>query len=137
LKTSTRSCFTRYFQYELSGYRLDNVYSICDLGVVLDSKVGFTSHIDSLVVKASRMLGYTIGKELRDPYTLKTLYIIRSVSFASVHLKRIEAIQKQFSRFTLRTLARSRYIELPSYSGADWQLWHFKYIREIGAFLYQ
>jgi hypothetical protein len=50
------------------------VNSICDLGVVLDSKLNFTSHIDSLVVKDSRMLGYIrrIGKEFRDPYTLKT-----------------------------------------------------------------
>jgi hypothetical protein len=49
---------------------------ICNLGVVLDSKLNFTSHIDSLVVKTSRMLGYLrrIGKEFRDPYTLKTLY---------------------------------------------------------------
>jgi hypothetical protein len=54
----TRSRFTRHFQYELSGQRLDNVDFICDLGVVLDSKFNFTSHIDSLIVKASRMLGY-------------------------------------------------------------------------------
>jgi hypothetical protein len=52
-----RSRFTRHFQYELSGHKLDSVDSICDLGVVLDSKLNFTSRIDSLVVKASRMLG--------------------------------------------------------------------------------
>jgi hypothetical protein len=62
----TRSRFTRHFQYELSCHKLDNVDFICDLGVVLDSKLhNFTSHIDSLLVKASRMLGYIrrIGKE--------------------------------------------------------------------------
>jgi hypothetical protein len=53
----TRSRFTRHFQYELSGHRLDSVDSICDLGVDLNSKLFFTSHIDSLIVKASRMLG--------------------------------------------------------------------------------
>jgi hypothetical protein len=75
--TFARSRCTRHFQYELSGYRLNSVDSICDLGVVLDSKFNFISHIDSLVVKASRMLGYIrrIGKEFRDSYTLKTLYI--------------------------------------------------------------
>jgi hypothetical protein len=54
--------------------QLDSVDSICDLGVVLGSKLNFTSHIDSLIVKASRMLGFMrrIGKEFRDPYTLKT-----------------------------------------------------------------
>jgi hypothetical protein len=61
----TRSRFTRHFEYESSGHRLDSVDSICDLGVVLDSKLNFTLHIDSLVVKAYRMLGYMriIGKE--------------------------------------------------------------------------
>jgi hypothetical protein len=35
----TRSRYTKYFQYELSGHRLNSVDSICDLGVVLDSKL--------------------------------------------------------------------------------------------------
>jgi hypothetical protein len=54
----TRSRFTRHFQYKLLGHKMDSEDSICDFGVVLDSKLNFTSHIDSLVVKASRMLGY-------------------------------------------------------------------------------
>jgi hypothetical protein len=59
--------------------------SICDLGVVLDSKLNFPSHIDSLTFKASRMLGYIgrVGKKFRDPYTLKTLYN----SFVRPHLE--------------------------------------------------
>jgi hypothetical protein len=65
------------------------VDSICDLGVVLDSKLNFTSQIDSLVVKASRMLGYVrrIGKKDRDPYTLKTLnnsFVRSHLDYASV-----------------------------------------------------
>jgi hypothetical protein len=124
----TRSHFTRHFQYDLSGYRLDSVDSIWDLGVVLDSKLNFTSHIDSLIVKASRMLGYIwrIGKEFRDPYTLKTLYnsfVWSHLDYASVvwssyygvYLKRIEAIQKKFLKFALRTLGCSRDIKLPPY----------------------
>jgi hypothetical protein len=39
---TSRSRFTRHFQYELSGHGLDSVDSICDLGVVLDSKLNFT-----------------------------------------------------------------------------------------------
>jgi hypothetical protein len=47
---------------------------VCDFGVVLDSKLNFTSQIDSLIVKASRMLGYirSIGKEIRDPYKIRS-----------------------------------------------------------------
>jgi hypothetical protein len=81
---SLTRCFTKHFQYELSGHRLDSVDSICDLRVVLDSKLNFTSYINYLVVKAFRMLGYIrrIGKEFRDPYTMKTLYD----SFVRSHL---------------------------------------------------
>jgi hypothetical protein len=63
---------------------LDSVDSTCDLGVVLDSKLNFTSYIDSFFVKASRTLGCIrrISKEFRDPYTLKTLYN----SFVRSHL---------------------------------------------------
>jgi hypothetical protein len=55
------------------------VDSICDIGVVLDLKLNFTSLIDSLIVNDSRMLCYIrrIGKEFRDPYTMKRC-IIRS-----------------------------------------------------------
>jgi hypothetical protein len=64
----TRSCFTRHFQYEISGHKLDSVDSICDLEVVLDSKLNFTSHIDALLVKPSKMLVYIrrIGKEFKE-----------------------------------------------------------------------
>jgi hypothetical protein len=54
----TRSRFTRYFQYDFSGHRLDSVDSICDIGVVLDSKLNFTSHIDSLIVKVFQDVGF-------------------------------------------------------------------------------
>jgi hypothetical protein len=68
---------------------LDSVNSICDLEVVLDSKFNFTSHIDSLGCKSFQDVGYIrrIGKEFRDPYTLKTLYnsFVRShLDYASV-----------------------------------------------------
>jgi hypothetical protein len=61
----------------------------CDLGLVLDSKLNFTSHIESLVLKASRMLSYRrrISKEFRDPYSLKTLhnsFVWSHLDYASV-----------------------------------------------------
>jgi hypothetical protein len=137
----TRSRFTRHFQYELSGHRLDSVDSICDLGVVRDSKLNFTSHIDYLIVQPSRMLGYirrylyqlflcnptsVSQNPFRDLYTLKTLYnsFVRShLDYASVvwtqncggHLKRIEVIRKKVLKFALRTLGWRCDIELLPY----------------------
>jgi Reverse transcriptase (RNA-dependent DNA polymerase) len=72
----SRSITPGHPSYVLSSHLLENVDKICDLGVSLDSKLNFTSHVDSIINKASRMLGYIrrIDKEFTDPYTLRTLY---------------------------------------------------------------
>jgi hypothetical protein len=59
------------------GIILDRVDSINDLGVIMDSKMAFTGHIDVTVERALAMLGFVkrLSCELRDPYTLKTLYV--------------------------------------------------------------
>jgi hypothetical protein len=55
--------------FMLSGHLLENVDKICDLGVILDTKLNFISHIDCILNKASRMLSYIkrIGKDFTDP----------------------------------------------------------------------
>jgi hypothetical protein len=101
----------------LSGHLLENVNKICDLGMILDTKLNFISHIDSIINKDSRMLGYIkrIGKDFTDPYTLRTLYntFVRSnldyagviwSPYYGVHIDRIEAVQRKFVRFVLRFL---------------------------------
>jgi hypothetical protein len=66
----------------LGGIILDRVESINDLGVIMDSKVSFTGHID--VGGALAMLGFMkrFCREFRDPYTLKSIYVslVRSKS---------------------------------------------------------
>jgi hypothetical protein len=42
----------------LGGNILDRVDSINDLGVIMDSKMSFTGHIDGTVGKALAMLGF-------------------------------------------------------------------------------
>jgi hypothetical protein len=54
----TRSRFTRHFQYELSGHRLDSADSICDLGIVLATKLNFTSSTDSLCNRSQKTKFY-------------------------------------------------------------------------------
>jgi hypothetical protein len=57
--------------------RLRRVDSINDLGVIMDSRISFTGHIDVTVGKALSMLGFVkrLSCEIRDPYPLKTLYV--------------------------------------------------------------
>jgi hypothetical protein len=96
------------FSYMLGGIILDRVDSINDLGlgVIKDSKVSFTEHMDVTVGKAFAMLGFVkrLSREFRDPYTLKTLYVslVRPKleyascvwrSFYGAHIDRIERVQ--------------------------------------------
>jgi hypothetical protein len=57
------------YNYELSNHILDRVDKMHDLGVLLDPKLDFRSHIEGLIVRAAKMLGYVrrIGKEFKDP----------------------------------------------------------------------
>jgi hypothetical protein len=54
---------------------LERVDVINDLGVLVDSKMTFVNHIESIVSKSARMLGFIkrVSREFRDPY--KTLYV--------------------------------------------------------------
>jgi hypothetical protein len=57
----------------LGGIILDRVDSINGLGVIMDRKM-------SMVGRALAMLGFVkrLSCELKDPYTLKTLYVYRA-----------------------------------------------------------
>jgi hypothetical protein len=46
------------FLYMVGGIILDRVNSVNDLGVIMDSKVSFTGHIDVTVGRAFAMLGF-------------------------------------------------------------------------------
>jgi hypothetical protein len=124
----SRSTSLLNFEYCLSGCVLDRVEIINDLGVVLDTKLTFSPHIDGMISKASRQLGYIkrIGREFRDIHSLKTLYssFVRSIlEYASIiwnpyyrtHSDRIERLQRRFMRFALRHLRWNNDSPLPPY----------------------
>jgi hypothetical protein len=46
------------FSYMLGGIILDRVDSITDLGVVMDSRMSFSKHIDVTVGKTLAMVGF-------------------------------------------------------------------------------
>jgi hypothetical protein len=57
------------FSYMLGVIILDRVDSINDLGVIMDTKMSFTGHIDVTVGRALAMLGFVkrLSCEFRDP----------------------------------------------------------------------
>jgi len=120
-----------FMSYSLQNMSLDRIYSVIDLGVLLDPKLKFDSHITSTVNKAMSVLGFLKrwSKEFDDPYTTKLLFtsLVRpNLEYCSsvwilrtqyqVHIDRIESVQKQFLLFALRGLNWDQNVRLPSYS---------------------
>lgn len=95
--------------YKLNGEVVDEVENIRDLGVQFDKKLNFIHHIDEVVLKASKMLGFVLRqcKNFKKPSTKKIMYnsLVRShLEYCSivwspgysVHVARIERVQKRF-----------------------------------------
>lgn len=90
---------------------LNKVYRIVDLGITMDCKASFTEHIDSLISKCNKFLGFLKRNtaDIKDLSTNKILYFsfIRSKleycnfiwsPLYKVHIKRLEKIQNKFSK---------------------------------------
>jgi hypothetical protein len=126
--TFTRSFHPIIASYVLNGKILERVCSMTDLRVILDSKLSFREHIDSVVNKGSAMFGFIkrLSREFRDPYTLKVLYVtyVRSKleyancvwqPFYVTHINRIERIQEKFIKNALRQFRWNVNLDLPPY----------------------
>jgi hypothetical protein len=116
------------FVYSVSGTALERVDEIKDFGVIMDGRMSFLSHIEAIISKSSRMLGFIerISREFCDPYTHKTLYtsLVRpNLEHAtcvwsphqSVHSKRLERVQNNFIRYAVGRLPPWRVWPLPAY----------------------
>ncbi|KAL0832334.1 hypothetical protein ABMA28_001768 [Loxostege sticticalis] len=97
--------------YSISGQIVEESTKIRDLGVLLDDKLNFIEHIDNIITRSWKMLGFVkrVCKDFKNIHTLKIIYnaLIRSnLEYAStiwnpiyeVHSLRIERIQKNFTR---------------------------------------
>jgi len=116
------------YDYRLLNISLERCDSVTDLGVILDYELSMKLHVDYIVSKAMRLLGFIkrFGKEFNDIYVLKTLYFsyVRStLEFGSVvwspyfinSTLRIEAVQRNFTRYAVRLLDWRDPSNLPSY----------------------
>lgn len=112
-----RSIASEYF---IDGKALQEVDKIKDLGIIVDRKLTFLPHIDDIVKRSSRMLGFIIrnSKIFKRSQTRITLYnaLVRSLleycpvvwrPHYATHTLRIERVQKLF-------------------------LWHLSYFEKIG-----
>jgi hypothetical protein len=97
------------FDYTLGNFPLKRVEIIRDLGIIMDSKVKFDIHIDTIISRAFKSLGFInrVSKPFNKVHSLKILYysFVRSIlDFACVvwhphfkyHVNRIESVQKKF-----------------------------------------
>lgn len=125
--TYSRKQNTPNFSIALGNQIVQKCNKIRDLGIILDSKLTFVDHYNTIVHRASNMLNFIkrFGYNFQDPYTIKTLYVayVRSIlEYGSVvwspyikkHEERIESIQKQFLLYALRKLGWTVF-PLPSY----------------------
>ena len=111
----------------LGDQNVKNCDKVRDLGIILDSKLNFIDHYNTIIHKANNMLGFIkrFCYNFQDPYTIKTLYIayVRSIleycsivwsPHPGVQEERIESVQKQFLLYALRKLGWTAH-RLPSY----------------------
>uniref|UniRef100_A0A0R3Q9H7 Reverse transcriptase domain-containing protein n=1 Tax=Brugia timori TaxID=42155 RepID=A0A0R3Q9H7_9BILA len=111
----------------LGNQNVEKCNRVRDLGVILDSKLNFNDHYNTIIHRANNMLSFTkrFSFNFNDPYTIKTLYVayVRSIleycsivwsPFQTTHINRIESVQKQFLLYALRKLGWTTF-PLPSY----------------------
>lgn len=111
--------------YFIKNAQISETQTIKDLGITIDNRLTFVPHMDSLIKKASRMLGFVIrfSRLLKKPTTKIILYncLVRSMlEYGSVvwrphfatHMLRIERVQKRFVRhlaYSFNGVNRDRY----------------------------
>lgn len=100
------------FTYNLDGISLETVNYIKDLGVIVDSKLNFKLHYESIINKAIKMIGFICRhtREFDNIQSLKCLYytLVRTIlEYAStvwspsyqIHIESIEKVQNRFLRY--------------------------------------
>lgn len=100
------------YDYSIDEVSLHRPNTIRDLGVIFDSNLSFTHHINDIVTNSFRSLGFVIRntREFNDINTIKLLYcaLVRPrVEYASIiwcphyniHVQNIERVQRRFLKY--------------------------------------
>lgn len=104
--------------YFIGSWKLENVLSFSDLGILVDRRLRFDLHINTCINKARSLLGFLKrwAREFNDPYLTKRLFVclvrpcleygcVVWCPYNVCYIDRIESIQKQFLLFALRGLS--------------------------------
>lgn len=99
------------FQYTIDGEVLERVSNKKDLGVIIDDKLSFNEHVDQIVRKSYKMLGFVFrcGRYFASQSSLRLLYatLVRSRleycssvwnPYYSEAMQQVERVQKKFTR---------------------------------------
>lgn len=110
--TFTRKTKIIQSNYTIDNYELSRCVNIRDLGVIHDRKLIFDEHINSIINKASKALGFVLrtSRAFTNIKTIKILYctyVRSSLEYASqiwnpkynTYITRLENIQKKFIRY--------------------------------------
>lgn len=104
---------TNYYNYayNISGTTLERSLDFRDLGIIFDTTLSFTKHLDEIEKKCNRMMGFIlrVGKDFRNAASFVCLFhsLIRShLEYAAIiwnphcitHKDRLERIQRKFIR---------------------------------------
>lgn len=107
--TFTRQLHPTVFSYHIGRNKIETVTCMRDLGVYMDPKLSYQHHIDHIIAKANKLLGYInrttrLFSNLRCFCILFVALIRPIVEYCSIiwaptyqiHIDRIEKIQKKF-----------------------------------------
>lgn len=110
--TFTRKSQPIIFNYKLSDASLERVYEIRDLGLVMDYKLDFHTHINKICKSAYKMLGFVMRTasqfdNVRVARVLYNAYVRSKLEYAAViwnpyeekYILMIEKIQRKFARW--------------------------------------
>ena len=100
------------FDYHIDGVALSHVTTVKDLGITIDAALSFVPHMNDMVSRALRTLGFVkrCTSDFRNPSAIRLLYIslVRPLleycstvwnPLYACHIHRIEQVQRKFLRY--------------------------------------
>lgn len=122
--TFSRKVYNIVYNYDIGGSSLNVVNQVKDLGIILDTKLSFDAHIELIVQKSMRNLGFILRntKNFTNPFSIIILFnaLVRShLEYGSIlwspqyykYIDRIEKVQRKLINVLNYRFNRNLYYE--------------------------